>query len=76
MVKFSDIRHDFEQGFRQTAGVDYRETDAPFASTSSIRQIFSVGSRLGKEIYQYGVDLAFLNGYLKEDVYMWPPPGL
>ena len=62
------------QGFRQKAGVDYSDTYAPVASTSSIRIFLGISVQLGYEIYQYDMDTAFLNGKLEEEVYMWPPP--
>nr|CCA21616.1 putative polyprotein [Albugo laibachii Nc14] len=64
------------QGLRQTAGVDYNGTYSPVASISSIRVFLSLCDQLGYEVRQYDVDTAFINGYLNENVYMWPPPGI
>nr|CCA18273.1 putative polyprotein [Albugo laibachii Nc14] len=55
------------QGFRQKAGVDYSDTYAPVASTSSIRIFLGISVQLGYEIYQYDMDTAFLNGKLEEE---------
>nr|CCA26410.1 PREDICTED: similar to copiatype polyprotein putative [Albugo laibachii Nc14] len=64
------------QGCRQTGGVEYTSPYALVASTSSIRVFLSLCVQLGRELYQYDVDTAFLNGHLGEDLYMWPLPGL
>lgn len=62
-------------GFLQTHGVDYNETYSPVANLNSIRVFLSLCCHLGFYIKQFGVDTAFLNGWLEDEIYMHSPPG-
>jgi hypothetical protein len=64
------------QGFLQTRGVDYTETYSPVASMNTIRTFFSICVQRGFLIRQCDVETAFLNGELKDTVYMSPPEGV
>ena len=55
------------QGYSQMEGVDYDET---FARMKSIRILLALACHLKFKLYQMDVKTAFLNGFLKEDVYM------
>ena len=51
-------------------GVDYGETFALVARMESIRILLALACHLKFKLYQMDVKTAFLNGLLKEDVYM------
>ena len=63
------------KGFRQTHGIDYDETFSPVAMVKSIRILLAIAAHYDYEIWQMDVKTAFLNGRLKEDVYMVQPEG-
>ena len=58
------------QGYSQMEGVDYNETFAPVACIESIRILLALACQLKFKLYQMDVKTAFLNGLLKEDVYV------
>ena len=58
------------QGFSQTPEVDFNETFAPVARFGTIRSLLAVGVKRHMSIHQMDVSTAFLNGNLKEDIYM------
>ena len=58
------------KGFRQVQGVDYDETFSPVAMLRSVRILLAIAAYFDYEIWQMDVKTAFLNGNLKEDVYM------
>jgi len=57
------------RGFSQVEGVDYEETFARIARYTSIRSIISIAVDMGWKIHQMDVKTAFLNGFIKEQVY-------
>jgi len=63
------------RGFSQVEGVDYSETYAPVAKLTSIRVLLDIVAELDLELHQMDAITAFLNGILKELVYMEQPPG-
>ena len=63
------------QGFTQAPGVDYSETFAPVARFGTIRTLLAIGVQREMSIQQMDVTTAFLNGTLKEDIYMNQPAG-
>ena len=64
------------QGFSQISGTDYSETFAPVAHFGTIRTLLAIGVQRGMNIQQMEVTTAFLNGNLKEDLFMAQPSGL
>ena len=60
------------EGYSQMEGVDYDETFTSVARMESIRILLALACHLK---YQMDVKTAFLNGFLKEDVYMAQPKG-
>ena len=63
------------KGFWQVQGVDYDETFSPVAMLKSVRIMLAIAAFFNYEIWQMDVKTAFLNGYLKEDLYMMQPEG-
>ena len=63
------------QGYSKMEGVDYDETFAPVTRMKSIRILLALACHLKFKFYQMDVKTAFLNGLLKEDVYMAQPKG-
>jgi hypothetical protein len=58
------------KGYVQKEGIDYIETFAPTAKWGTIRTSFSLATQKGWKIHHMDVKTTFLNGDLKEDVYM------
>ena len=63
------------QGFTQRYGVDYDETFSPVVRFESIRTVIAIAAWYGIELHQMDVKTAFLNGELKEEIYMQQPEG-
>jgi hypothetical protein len=63
------------RGFSQKEGVDYEETFSIVARYTSIREVISLASVMGWKIHQMDVKTAFLNGVIKEEVYIEQPQG-
>lgn len=63
------------QGFSQIPGVDYNETFAPVAKSSSLRVMIALAARFSWPLIQLDVKSAYLNGDLDEEIYMRQPPG-
>ena len=56
-------------------GVDFDESFAPVAHMESIRVLLALACHLKFKLYQMDVKTRFLNGFLKEDVYVAQPKG-
>ena len=63
------------KGYVQQEGVDFDEVFAPVARMESIRMLLAVAAREGWLVHHMDVKSAFLNGELKEEVYVRQPPG-
>ncbi|GJS85295.1 retrovirus-related pol polyprotein from transposon TNT 1-94 [Tanacetum coccineum] len=63
------------QGFRQDEGINYEESFAPIARIEAIRIFVANAANKNMMIYQMDVKTAFLNGELKEKVYVSQPEG-
>ena len=63
------------QCYSQMEGVDYDETFALVTCMESARILLSLACHLRFKVYQMDVKIAFLNGLLKEDVYVAQPKG-
>ena len=63
------------QGYSQMEGADYDETYAPVACMESIRILLALACHLKFKFYQMDVKTTFLNGFLKEYVYVTQPKG-
>ncbi|RVW35073.1 Retrovirus-related Pol polyprotein from transposon TNT 1-94 [Vitis vinifera] len=64
------------KGFTQSYGIDYQETFAPVAKLNTVRVLLSLATNLDWSLHQLDVKNVFLNGDLKEEVYMDIPAGL
>jgi hypothetical protein len=63
------------QGFSQVEGIDFGETYTPVACLQSIRILLAYATHHNFKLQQMDVKSAFLNGPLKEEVYVKKPPG-
>ncbi|GJX39796.1 retrovirus-related pol polyprotein from transposon TNT 1-94 [Tanacetum coccineum] len=63
------------QGFRQEEGINFEESFAPVARIEAIRIFVANFAHKNMTIYQMDVKTAFLNGELKEEVYVSQPEG-
>lgn len=62
------------RGLEQKYGIDFNETFAPVVHWSILRAILALAVSLGWSIEHMDVVTAFLNGLLKEEIYMHQPP--
>ena len=62
-------------GYNQEEGIDYEETFAPVARIEAIQILVAFAAHMEFKLYQMDVKSAFLNGYLKEELYVMQPPG-
>ena len=63
------------KGFRQVQGVDYDETFSPVAMLKSVQIMLAIAAFYDFEIWQMDVKIAFLYGFLKEELYILQPIG-
>jgi hypothetical protein len=63
------------KGFRQKHGIDFEEVFAPVSRQPTVRALLSVAAMQSLEVEQLDVKTAFLNGDLKEDVWIEQPAG-
>nr|GEX93036.1 retrovirus-related Pol polyprotein from transposon TNT 1-94 [Tanacetum cinerariifolium] len=62
-------------GYSKQEGINYDETFAPVARIEAIRLFLAYVAHKDFTVYQMDVKTAFLNGILKEEVYVGQPPG-
>jgi hypothetical protein len=62
------------KGYSQVESLDFGETYAPIARLESIRILLAYATYHGFKLYQMDVKSAFLNGPIKEEVYVEQPP--
>ena len=63
------------KGFTQKRGIDYEDTFSPVVKHSTLRMLFALSVQWGMDINHLDVTTAFLNGHLKENIYMMIPEG-
>ncbi|GIL69170.1 hypothetical protein Vretifemale_139 [Volvox reticuliferus] len=63
------------KGFAQREGVDFGELFAPTSWGTSFRALLAVAAARGLQVHQFDVATVFLNGELKEEIWMKEPPG-
>jgi hypothetical protein len=64
-----------EKGYSQVKGLDFDEIFAPVTRLESIRMLLAYAIQYGFKLYQMDVKSAFLNGQIKEEVYVEQPSG-
>ncbi|GJY30268.1 retrovirus-related pol polyprotein from transposon TNT 1-94 [Tanacetum coccineum] len=64
------------RGYNQQEGIDYDETFSPVARLETIIIFLVFATYMNFTVYQMDVKNAFLNGKLKEEVYVKQPPGI
>ncbi|GKA35711.1 retrovirus-related pol polyprotein from transposon TNT 1-94 [Tanacetum coccineum] len=63
------------RGYRQEEGIDFKESFAPVARLEAIRIFIAFAAHMNMVVYQMDVKTAFLNGILREEVYVSQPDG-
>nr|GEW80157.1 copia protein [Tanacetum cinerariifolium] len=63
------------QGYNQQEGIDYDETYALVSRLKSIRILLAYACALDFKLFQMDIKGTFLNGIIKEEVYVAQPPG-
>lgn len=58
------------KSYTQSYGIDYHETFAPVAKLNTVRVLLSLATNLDWSLHQLDVKNVFLNGDLKEELYM------
>nr|GFC75505.1 retrovirus-related Pol polyprotein from transposon TNT 1-94 [Tanacetum cinerariifolium] len=61
------------RGYRQEEGIDFEESFAPVARLKAIRIFLAYAAQKNMVVYQMDVKTAFLNGTLREEVYVSQP---
>ena len=63
------------KGYTQEQGIDYNETFAPTLRYETLRVLLALAAAKDMAIDHIDISNAFLNGTMKETVYMQQPPG-
>ncbi|GJR53633.1 retrovirus-related pol polyprotein from transposon TNT 1-94 [Tanacetum coccineum] len=63
------------RGYRQEEGIDFEESFAPVARLDAIQIFLAYAAHMNMIVYQMDVKTAFLNGILREEVYVSQPDG-
>nr|GFA52309.1 retrovirus-related Pol polyprotein from transposon TNT 1-94 [Tanacetum cinerariifolium] len=63
------------KGYRQEEGIDFEESFAHVACLEAVRMFIAYAAHKNITIFQMDVKTAFLNGSLKEEVYVSQPEG-
>nr|GEU66586.1 retrovirus-related Pol polyprotein from transposon TNT 1-94 [Tanacetum cinerariifolium] len=81
-VVAADIEHCYHnkahlvtKGYSQVEGIDFKESFALVARLEAVRIFIAYDAHKSFLVYQMDVKIAFLNGPLKEEVYMNQPDG-
>ena len=64
-----------DEGYSQEYGKGYVQVFSPVIGWESVRTLISMAVQYGMELHQMDVDVAFLNGHLKEEMFMKHPDG-
>ena len=63
------------KGYFQEEGIDFEESFAPVARLEAIKIMCSYACYKNFKLFQMDLKSAFLNGYIKDEVYVEQPPG-
>ena len=63
------------KGYNQLEGIDYGETFAPVAGLEAVRLLLAFACMSGLKLFQMDMKSVFLNGIIKEEVYVEQPSG-
>nr|GFA71146.1 retrovirus-related Pol polyprotein from transposon TNT 1-94 [Tanacetum cinerariifolium] len=63
------------RSYRQEEGIDFEESFAPVARLEAISIFLAFAAHMNMVVYQMDVKTAFLNGNLREEVYVSQPDG-
>ncbi|GJZ21294.1 retrovirus-related pol polyprotein from transposon TNT 1-94 [Tanacetum coccineum] len=63
------------KGYKQEEGIDFEESFAPVARLEAVQMFIAYAAHKNITIFQMDVKTAFLNGPLKEEVYVSQPEG-
>lgn len=63
------------KGYSQKEGVNYEDTFAPVAKMNTIRIMIALATKYDWKLHQLDVKSVFLNGDLKEEIYLVQPEG-
>ncbi|GJR29612.1 retrovirus-related pol polyprotein from transposon TNT 1-94, partial [Tanacetum coccineum] len=63
------------RGYRQGEGIDFEESFAPVARLETVRIFLAFAAHMNMTVYQMDVKTTFLNGILREEVYISQPDG-
>ena len=63
------------KGYSQEEGIDFEESFAPVARLEAVRMFLAFAAHRNMIVYQMDVKTAFLNGQLREVVYVSQPEG-
>ncbi|GJS84616.1 retrovirus-related pol polyprotein from transposon TNT 1-94 [Tanacetum coccineum] len=63
------------RGYHQEEGIDFEESFAPVARLEAIRIFLAFAAHMNMVVYQMDIKTAFLNGNLREEVYVNQPDG-
>ncbi|GJU43186.1 retrovirus-related pol polyprotein from transposon TNT 1-94 [Tanacetum coccineum] len=64
-----------DKGYRQEEGIDFKESFAPVARLEAVKIFVSYVAHKSFPVYQMDIKTNFLNGPLKEEVYVSQPDG-
>nr|GEU97195.1 retrovirus-related Pol polyprotein from transposon TNT 1-94 [Tanacetum cinerariifolium] len=67
--------HEFHQVYNHEEGIDFKESFAPVACLEVVRILVAFAAHKNITIFQIDVKTAFLNGPLKEEVFVSQPDG-
>nr|GEV30178.1 retrovirus-related Pol polyprotein from transposon TNT 1-94 [Tanacetum cinerariifolium] len=63
------------RGYRQEEGIDFEESFAPVVRLEAIRIFLVFAAHMNMVVYQMDMKIVFLNGNLREEVYVSQPDG-
>ena len=70
IINTLETYHLSQKVFRQVQGVEYNEIFSLVSMLKSVRIMLAIATFYDYEIWQMDVKTAFLNGHLKEELYM------